>query len=1166
MSFLDHKTYEMKKIAECSANEIQEHLSEFKAHLQDSYMYEQYSPIKYNNDRDVDYADFRKCAYKLGNESVFDLDQLKFLETIGAGLVRYKLIAKDDNQVRNLYVNSGLYAYNQWKANRKEYRIDGENTLRASVLFFEADFKADILKSYHDFLANPLDDIAREASQKEITRLVAVLKKELGKAPNLIMLSKNGVHFYYHLELSLGWTEKGIQFLYDLSEESQMAFCEKAGINSISDLEVTLYPKGENRPLDKQCIKNFVEHKFQTVLSKAGFDSACKDVGTRQIRECGFYHTKNINFPHLIKPAFANLCETGFLNKDAITLNLTKKEIASLKTAMKRKEKTDLSNLQSSLSDKVILKGGELVTYGKGGSKTGTEMSISEIRMKWDSLPLSNGKLNVRLDFLTDMGYNTIGSAFINKFDDGTLYINLVHTKAPKNGNGEDVREYIYPSEDFFRKAKAKQFNRDLGLEYDDDCKTMANDDNLRKIFKKDPVLKLVFNYDVLTSSIRIHPSLSSIGNLKLNEDLCYVEQFNKILGENPCSRDIFFCLCDKDIQTIKAYIKNVYGISYKDNKTIMDILTWSFSSTDDDSVKVNILHEKGLKLYQNWVNQGKPAVLDRLADVVGIRKDIDNEYYRYINVTGSGVARGMAVRMYSFDNPSKVEHCLTISGQQENTGKSHLAKSLLTVLLGIFGDNGTGENIVKNRLLSRFIAQGNLDDLSEGDFLQRVNGVLMILREEAGVDQINKKSNNSHKEFLTRTGVSARTAYGINKSDINFTHYMIMTTNENKTLYADGGNHRRDLRWGLDYRGKDGKYAWPLLPSLKATSTVHNPITSKGNAGFIDTKSIAKWFELALGEALASCVFGTDVRPNRSTTERSIPCMETGNSFSGVDKFVETPDFNDAEREILALINKDFEQTNDILKDAIITHLRSYDKDTYEFKFTPILNGVGELIKFTSIKANNNNVASELRHLGLEKRENQTKGTYWVFADGSQINKFAVDGGFSIQSIHTKSDPLDEVIESQNSNMDIEKENLRKQNNSLLQANEALFSQLKAMQDQMKSMQDQMLAMQSMFTQNNAKIEEKVAVDVKTAPSSETTQISHEIDLSDDLILDCLPNDDKFKEDKKVATNLINRYQSTTSKDEKKDIISKMIAIASKVNPKKYQGQGVQSMTISKV
>ena len=150
-------------------------------------------------------------------------------------------------------------------------------------------------------------------------------------------------------------------------------------------MEVTLYPKGDRRPLDQQCIKHFVETKFQTVLSKAGFDSACKDVGTRQIRECGFYHTKNMNFPHLIKPAFANLCEGGLLTKDDITIHLTKRELSALKTQMKKKDKSDLANLENSSSTTHILKGGEMVTYGKGGSKTGTTMSIDEIRTRWDS-------------------------------------------------------------------------------------------------------------------------------------------------------------------------------------------------------------------------------------------------------------------------------------------------------------------------------------------------------------------------------------------------------------------------------------------------------------------------------------------------------------------------------------------------------------------------------------------------------------------------------------------------------------------------------------------------------------------------------------------------------------------------------------------------------------
>jgi hypothetical protein len=55
-----------------------------------------------------------------------------------------------------------------------------------------------------------------------------------------------------------------------------------------------------------------------------------------------------------------------------------------------------------------------------------------------------------------------------------------------------------------------------------------------------------------------------------------------------------------------------------------------------------------------------------------------------------------------------------------------------------------------------------------------------------------------------------------------------------------------------------------------------------------------------------------------------------------------------------------------------------------------------------------------------------------------------------------------------------------------------------------------------------------------------------------------------KFKTELEQANNLRKMFVSSKSRDEKKDIISKMIAIASKVHPQKYQG--VQRQIISKV
>ena len=1055
--------YEFKDIAQCTEEEKFDHKKAFMDELKNGYSDSVYSPIPNSSMENV-------SDYKLGQASVFDLDQIKLFEEMGMGLIRKKLVVSEksvkdkdgtqssSNEVRNLFVNTGLYVPRYFK-NFKEtkyrkqqeqkalkggselssedykainkalkeegsfYAIDGNHTLRANTIFLDVDFKGGMLGLYTEYLSSPNSENLGKVSI-EVERLVSILKKEFGKAPNRIMLSKNGLHFHYHLELSLGWTSKGVSHIYDLSEESQLMFLEKAGLTSLDDLEVSLWVNEYDKPKDKVCIKEFVKKKMELSLAKEGFDAMCSDVGTRQTRESGFYHTKNINFPHLIRPDFKNYCEDGYLTKSNVTLKMTKKEKDQIISEMKKADKANMAKLETSSETMVHLLGGELITIGRAGDSGGQQMTISEIRSQWDTLSyVKNNKLNCRLDFLEDMGYRSIGGAFITKSTaDDTLLVNLVHHKAPLNSSGDEVRLYVYLSEDGQKRAKARKLNKEMHLAFSSEVKSMASAPNLRLILDGDDILKRVFSYDFLEKAVRIHPSLSSRGDIRLNRSGDFKEQFKQILDDNEIDRDFYTPLKEKDLYLLMEYISNVYSINYEKMSlnTMNKIIYQTYADSDDTSVRVYTGHKQNMSIYNDWVKAGSPNEIGKLSDYIGIRKDKDPEYYDYINITGEYLALGIAFRKNSHELSSKVEHGLTISSRHGNTGKTHIAKCLLKVMLDQFEGDGTRTDTYEKRVFDRFVASGNLHDLSEGDFLQRVSGVFLLIQEEAGADKVSKKSNNAHKEFLTAESIKARKAYGRDVDEVNFTHYTISATNETRTYHADAyqDNHRRELRWDLDWVTEgNSEYAWPLLPSEDATTPVYNKVISgESNKGLIDVKSIAKWFRLALGQALAEGIYGTHSRPDTKKIERRTFNMENGLPTGKMAR-VTSPEIPLKHHDILNKINKNFEQSNDLLKETVLNYLSTLPSDQNKFSFNEIHLAVSENLKYSSVKVNNNNLAIALKQLNLVKKEINHK-SFYVFKDGSETNKF-IETNLTYTS--TNSDPLS-ALEDNKPLIDIEK------------------------------------------------------------------------------------------------------------------------------------------------
>lgn len=741
-----------------------------------------------------------------------------------------------------------------------------------------------------------------------------------------------------------------------------------------------------------------------------------------------------------------------------------------------------------------------------------------------------------------------------------------------------------------------------IELRFDGKGAVLTDRENIERILLGDPNFKTMFYYDFFDVKF------------KANNAIRLIKNGSKL----PLVLEKTYSFSDNTLGILASYISLNYGL-LGDNKIagyLKQIMSDICNSNPDDPIyqdfQKTLIIEKFEDRYQDWQkakekhynNHMYSALNTWLPESLHIDPIKHKDYYDMYALYGRKVILGLVQRALATDHATQAQWMLILRGKQQGTGKSYFANVIIQSLIDKFKAEGDSNKYINNRK----------EKASQGinGILNNFGKLIELHEENAGHGNSVSKKDQAEQAKDQKAEIStAQDTFTLKmKNDSkmsNRTYIHIGNTNEPEFLFDPSGN-RRYLIVDFDIEDqKTGEYIVRLSDDEDNETgySKYKKVCETGNTGFFDRNTMFRLLKIAIGEAYARGVLGEDkhlyenlltlsgTKPKKDEIFISMPQInrKTGSHNFNLD-YIDVENNQPSQGDI-----KFYDQVNgtryvkrDTVDEQWITEFLSSEKSN---------GGLGQSLIF---KSSDLEAFQTARHRpGMRKlaitlkkgfkdiingityefsfKQSNSNGRYWTVT----VKSNGKDIGFnpylpsSLSTSTSTFDALDNVVNDIDvipsktlSKEDELQAKLEAKENELSLIKKSMEEQSVIFQKQMKAMQDQfekqMLAMQSMFTQNNAKIEEKVAVDVKTPTQVETTQISHEIDLSDDLILDCLPNDDKFKEDKKVATNLINRYQSTTSKDEKKDIISKMIAIASKVNPKKYQGQGVQSMTISKV
>ena len=928
--------------------------------------------------------DYNTCDYKIGQESIYDLNQIAILSKIGISPARQTITDKSKPNRKPLadqvLVSTGAFATKlidtkvKNKLDKSEpYSLSAGNVLKALNIFLDVDFKGEALDMYHaDMRTIHATNVVSNWLTTKIKEEVEFLKskKGLGQAPNVISFSKNGLHFHWHIDLKCGWSEEGIQYLSELDQKTLQAFKDAVGINDLSELQPQFFTDERK----ERGIQTVLDNFFKGDGVKRGYDDKAKDIGSRKTREIGMWHTKKADDHWLMRPYEAK----DLLSTTPLVINLpelTKKEAK----AMKEEFETKIAE------GKILykyLKGDELITVGKTGLKVEMPhetITVAELKERFSELVDmygKDGKMNAMLDFASPFvqkPYSSIGGAFVSLSDDDALMINLVHFNKPLDEKGQPIKLFILPSEDLKKKVTRKAAIKAMNLSYNEKGKIEKTTLNLLNILQNDPVITSAYKLDILRGVMCVHHLLHTDDTrpnncLRFNESLG--EQIMAFVRKEPFSFLHCEMMSSQDLTVLQAYIQQVYEISF-DDMQMWVALNAAFSTSDKLDVKFNLLHQSFSKHYQDWVKDGKKPVLDTwLPDSLHVEKFINPEYYAHLSLVGRKLLIGICQRAYGFDNPIKLELMLAILGKAQNTGKSTMAETLVRSLLGVWGT----ESSVVGALDSRFILQTRQDEQKTGDQILSYAGKLIYLLEEFGMDQVGKKSANLLKTMISEKSITGRTPYSKEATTLNFTHFILSTTNDEKVLHQGDGDQRRFLIIDLDKKGNDGNFAIQLDGKVQAYNT------NEGNRGFIDNKLMSQLLKQAWGEAYARAIHGDiDFGTSRELLEqRSARHTYTGQVISNVNIVCEMPRLSSAERKHIAAFNKEYEMRNDRIDDLLIKFFKD-KSDIYSFSFDDIVSGIEEK---TQVK-NPAVVSNALKGLKYPLHKFTTKNrSVWCFVD----------------------------------------------------------------------------------------------------------------------------------------------------------------------------------------
>jgi len=865
-----------------------------------------------------------KCDFKVGSESIYDLSVVEQLEKIGVTPATWRQKEpKGQATARNLFVTTGAFEAKEIQTvlpsptaknvdGVKYFGLDGQNFLKIMNIFLDIDFKGEKLEKFHQGLlgAGQLNDEVKGWLEDELK----VLERPdvFGQRPNVITISKNGFHFQYQLDITSGWSMKGIEYLHNLKDTKGL----------------------DIRAIEEQAgqVRAWMDKLYSSVLEKQGYDTAVRDVGSRKTRELGMWHTKDLNSPFLLVP-----CQGIALSTKPLQI----KTDQNFKEESLKKLGADLkADLEKPKNNWEHLTGDELLTVGVSGKKDlvtdKQQVTVKYLMDHFHDLLEQYGKKNalqVCADWLSprvEKPYESIGGAVAYYQEDGAVLIYLNHPRKPKNSEGKPVTNFILPTPiytlNFAKKAQAKALNLSLDRQGKPE-KIMAN---LRLILENDQFVGDFYKYDVLRHAPCTHQSIASRGWYhETSYTFQGIEQSLRArAGKTPFSSMEAVIFSDHDTLILQHYLKEKYDIEFPE-PWIMQNMGMCLKAR---GLIYNTISEGYQERYKQWVQAGKPEVLDIwLPESLNVDKNLHPEYYKHLQLVGRKVLIGMTARAFSSYDQLKCEYILAILGKAQSTGKSTMANVLLNSIFGLpFSKSETTESKI---VTHRFMLDTKTDEDKVGDKILKYAGKLVYLMEEWGADMSHKKSNNSLKSEISEASMEGRTAYAKDLTKLNFTHFIIATTNDKRVLHHGDGDQRRFLILDLDYVGSDGTYACVLGKKQKANDLI-------GNVGLIDNgKKMHDLLLLAWGEAYARTIRGELQHGLDSAliAQKNRKDVVSGRPIEGEFIHCEMPRLTRDQIAQIGQLNKTYEMRNDRIDDLLIDFFRRQGKTKVSYSLREI-------------------------------------------------------------------------------------------------------------------------------------------------------------------------------------------------------------------------------------
>ena len=865
-----------------------------------------------------------KCAFKVGSESIYDLSVLDQLEKIGVTPATWRQKEpKGQATARNIFVTTGAFEAKEIQTvlpsptaknvdGVKYFGLDGQNFLKIMNLFLDIDFKGEKLEKFHQGLlgAGQVSDEVKGWLEDELK----VLERPdvFGQRPNVITISKHGFHFQYQLDITSGWSMKGVEYLHGLSDTKGL----------------------DIRAIEEQAgqVRAWMDKLYSSVLEKQGYDTAVRDVGSRKTREIGMWHTKDLNNPFLLVP-----CQGIALSTKPLQI---KTDIKAKEEATKKLVEDIRVESISQKKPKEYLTGDEIVTVGLSGKKAlvtdQRQITVKELKANFDDIVAEYGRkdvVQVCADWLSPRvarPYESIGGAIATKGEDGAILIHVVHSMKPQNDKGEEVKLFILPTQAFTQRVNRQTQAKALNLSLDRQGKPEKIMANLRLILENDAFVGDFYKYDVLRHAPCTHQSIASRGWYhETSYTFQGIEQSLRArAGKTPFSSMEAIIFSDHDTLILQHYLKEKYDIEFPE-PWIMQNMGMCLKAR---GLIYNTISEGYQERYKQWVQAGKPEVLDIwLPESLNVDKNLHPEYYKHLQLVGRKVLIGMTARAFSSYDNLKCEYILAILGKAQSTGKSTMANVLLNSIFGLpFSKSETTESKI---VTHRFMLDTKTDEDKVGDKILKYAGKLVYLMEEWGADMSHKKSNNSLKSEISEASMEGRTAYAKDLTKLNFTHFIIATTNDKRVLHHGDGDQRRFLILDLDYVGSDGTYACVLGKKQKANDLI-------GNVGLIDNgKKMHDLLLLAWGEAYARTIKGelTHSIDPALIAQKNRKDVVSGRPIEGEFIHCEMPRLTRDQIAQIGQLNKTYEMRNDRIDDLLIDFFRRQGKTKVSYSLREI-------------------------------------------------------------------------------------------------------------------------------------------------------------------------------------------------------------------------------------